>query len=160
MADQQQAFREVCEALEERQAAKYRSRQSHNDGIHPVSPGGLVKIADNVLVKEAYSTLSRAGIHSTLAHEHWMGPWQVVRIIHSGLSYAVHLNGRSIRKRMVSAVDIKPFHERPVELRHAFADEFTHFVWRPDIRLAEVSTAAAPLCTLTDRNVSWVTEDK
>ena len=100
VADQQQAFREVCEALEERQAAKYRSRQSHNDGIDPVSPGGQVKIADNVLVKEAASNLSRAGIHSKLAHEHWMGPWQVVRIIHPGLSCAVHLNGRSIRKRM------------------------------------------------------------
>ena len=159
MADQQQALREVREALEERQAAKDRSRQSHNDGIGRVSPGAHVKIGDNVMVKEAASTLSREGIHSKLTHECWTGPWQVVRIIHPGLSYVVHLNGRSIRKRMVSAADIKPFHERPVELRHEFEDEFAHLAWGPDIGLAEVSTVAAPLYTLTDRKVSWVTED-
>ena len=106
--DQQQAFREVREALEERQAAKDRSRQSHNDGIGRVSPGRQVEIGDNVLVKEAASTLPREGIHSKFAHEHWTGPWQLVRIIHPGLSYAVHLNGRSIWKRIMSAADIKP----------------------------------------------------
>ena len=41
---------------------------------------------------------------------------------------------------MVSVADIKPFHERPVELRHAFEDEFAHLAWGPDIGLAEVST--------------------
>ena len=46
---------------------------------------------------------------------------------------------------MVSVADIKPFHERPVELRHAFEDEFAHLAWGLDIGLAEVSTAAAPL---------------
>ena len=80
-------------------------------------------------------------------------------MIHPGLSYAVHLNGRCIRKRMVSVADIKPFHERPVELRHAFEDEFAHLAWGPDIGLAEVSTAAAPLYTLIDRKVSWIKED-
>ena len=34
----------------------------------------------------------------------------------------------SIRKITVSAADIKALHVRPVELRHAFEDEFAHFV--------------------------------
>ena len=38
------------------------------------------------------------------------------------------------------ATNIKPFHERPVELRHAFEDEFARFVRELDIGLAEVST--------------------
>ena len=119
MADQQQAFREIRESLEKRQAAKDRSRRSHNNGIGRASPGRQARIGEYVLVKKEASTLSREGVLSKLAHEHWTGPWQEVRIIHPGLSYAVHLNSRSIRKRMVSAADIKPFHERPVELRHA-----------------------------------------
>ena len=52
----------------------------------------------------------------------------MVRTIHPGLSYAVHLNGRSIRRGIVSAAGMKPFHQRPVELRYAFKDEFAHFV--------------------------------
>ena len=107
---------------------QYRSRRSCNDGIGRASPGEQAKVGDNVLEKEAASTLSREGVHSKLAHEHWTGPWQIVRV-DPGLSYAVHLNGRSIRKRMVSAADIKPFHEYPVELRHAFEDEFAYLAF-------------------------------
>ena len=158
VADQQQAFREVHEALEKRQAAKDRSRRSHNDGIGRASPGGQSRIGDYVLVQEAASTLSREGVHSKLAHEHWTGSWQVVRNTRPGLSYVVHLNGRSTKKKIVSAAGIKPFHERPVELRHAFEDEFAHLAWGPDIGLAKVSIAAAPLYTLVDRKFSWVTE--
>ena len=95
-----------------------------------------------------------------MAHEHWTGPWRVVvRTVYPELSYAVHLNGRSIARKRVSAVDIKPFHERPVELRHEFEDEFSHFVWGPDIGPAEVSNVAAPLYTLIDRKASWIGED-
>ena len=61
VADKQQASREVREALEEKQAANKRSRRSHNDGIGRASPGGQAKVGDNVLVKEAASTLSRKG---------------------------------------------------------------------------------------------------
>ena len=60
---------------------------------------------------------------------------------------------------MVSAVDIKTFHERPVELRHAFENEVAHLAWGPDVGLVETFTAAAPLYTLIDRKVSWVTGD-
>ena len=56
------------------------------------------------------------------------------------------------------ATNIKPFHERPVELRHAFEDEFARFVRELDIGHAEVSTAAAPLYTLYDRKASWIGE--
>ena len=121
--------------------------------------GDKGKVRDYVLVKESASTLSREGVRSKLAHEHWTGPWRVVRTVHPRLSYAVHLNGGSIMRRIVSAADIKPFHDRPVELRHAFEDDFAHFVWGPDIGLAKVSTAAAPLYTLIDRKASWIGED-
>ena len=136
MADQQQAFREMCETLGKRQAAKYRSRHSHNEGIRRASIGGQARIGDYVLVKEVATTLSGEGVHSKFSHEHCAGPWQVVRILHPGLSYAMHLNGRSIRKKVVSAADTKPLHERPVELRHAFEDDFAHLAWGPGIGLA------------------------
>lgn len=91
VAGKQQAFREVRQALKERQAAKDRSRQSHNDSTGRASPGGQSKVGDNVLVQgAAASTLSREGVHSKLAHEHWTGPWQVVNVVRPGLSYAVN----------------------------------------------------------------------
>ena len=74
VADKQQAFREVRKALEERKTMKDQRRQSHNDGVGRVSPGRQAKIGNYVLVKEAASTLSREGIYSNLAHEHWTGP--------------------------------------------------------------------------------------
>ena len=58
----------------------------------------------------------------------------------------------------MSATDIKPFHERAVELRRAFEDGFAHLIWGPDVELAEASNATALLYTLIDRKVSWVTE--
>lgn len=48
-------------------------------------------------------------------YEHWTEPWQVAKVVHPGLSYAVNLNGRSVRKRMASATDIKLFRERSAE---------------------------------------------
>ena len=64
---EQQAFREVREALEEWQAAKNRNRRRHNDDISRISPGGHAKVGDYVLVKDA--STSREGFHSKLAHE-------------------------------------------------------------------------------------------
>ena len=46
-----------------------------------------------------------------------------------------------------------------MELRHEFEEEFAYLTWGLDIGLAEVSTPAASLYTVTDRNVSCVTED-
>lgn len=46
--------------------------------------------------------------------------------MHPGIIYVVHRNGRSIREKILSAIDMKiePFHERPVEVCHEFKDEF------------------------------------
>lgn len=41
-----------------------------------------------------------------------------------GLRYAVYLDGGWVRRRIVSAVDIKPFHEHPVELGHAIEEHY------------------------------------
>ena len=46
---------------------------------------------------------------------------------------------------------IKILHVRPERLRHAFEDEFAHFIWGADSGLVEISTVAAPLYILTDR---------
>lgn len=119
--------------------------------------GRQAKVGNNVLVKEVASTLSREVVHSKLAHERWTE--QVASLVHPGLSYAVNLNGRSIRKRMVSTADIRPFHERPVVLRHAFEDDFARLIWGPNMGLTETSTAAAPLYTLIDRKPVWGAED-
>ena len=58
-------------------------------------------------------------------------------MIHPGLNYAVHLSRRSIRKLLVSAADVKPFHERPVELRHALQYEIVQLAWGTDIGLTK-----------------------
>ena len=143
VADKQQTFTEVRKAIDERQTAEDLSGKSHNDSIGLASQEGQAKVGDNVSVKVA------GALDGTMAG----------RAVHPGLSYAAHLNVCSIREKMVSAVDIKTFHERPVELRHAFEDEFPHLAWRSDVGLVETSTAAAPLYTLIDSKVSWVTGD-
>ena len=44
------------------------------------------------------------------------------------------------QEKILSAADIQPFQERPVELRYALEDKFTHLDWGPDIGLAAAST--------------------
>ena len=53
----------------------------------------------------------------------------------------------------MSVANVKPFHLRSKELRHAFEDEFAHLAWESDLGLEEVSVAASPLYTLLDRRV-------
>eukprot|EP00752_Nemacystus_decipiens_P012408 g10995.t1 len=78
-------------------------------------------------------------------------PWVVVNVVRAGLSFTVRLNGRQVRHRTVAASDMKLFHSRPKDLQLSFEDEFSHFVWGPDLGLVEDSVVAAPLYTLIDR---------
>lgn len=80
-------------------------------------------------------------------------------MVHLRLSYAVSMNGRGVRKRIFSAADLKPFHERPAELRHDFEDDFAHLASGLDVGLTKKSTVAAPLYTLIDRKAWWVKAD-
>ena len=61
------------------------------------------------------------------------------------------MNGRRIRRRRVSAANIKMFHIRPDDLRHDFENEFAHLAWGVDFGLAEPSIVASPMYTLIDR---------
>ena len=62
------------------------------------------------------------------------------------------MSGRGIRGRVVSAANIKVFHERPEHMRHDFEDEFAHLARGVDLGLGSTSTVAVPLYTRTDRN--------
>ena len=52
---------------------------------------------------------------------------------------------------MVSAANIKVFHERPTHMTHDFEDEFAHLAWGADLGLGSTSTVVVPLYTLNDR---------
>ena len=67
------------------------------------------------------------------------------------LSYVVTMNRRGIRRRKVSAKNIKMFHIRPDDLGHDFENEFAHLAWGVDFGLAAPSTVALPMYTLIDR---------
>ena len=60
------------------------------------------------------------------------------------------MRGPRIRGRVVSAANIKIFHERPEHMRHDFENEFVHLAWGADLGLGGTSTVAVPLNTLTD----------
>ena len=145
---------ETVTILKKRQEEKNRQRELRNASISRASPGTRAQNGDKVLVRESASTLHRDGVHPKLSHDHFTGPWTVVNVVRAGLSFTVRLNGRHIRQRTVVASDIKPFYSRPLHLRHPFEDEFSHFVWAPDLGLAEDSTVASPLYTLTNRRVA------
>lgn len=142
---------EVTKALQQRQAGKNRHRDRRNAQISRTSPGAKAIVGDKVLVRESASTLYRDGVHPKLAHDHFTGPWVVVNVVRVGLSFTVRLHGRHVRQRTVAASDIKRFYSRPLDLRLPFEDEFSHFVWGPDLGLVAESVVAAPLYTLTDR---------
>ena len=45
---------------------------------------------------------------------------------------------------------MKPFHVRPVHLRHNIADEFAQYVWEPDLKLPESSELLPAYQSLVD----------
>ena len=67
-----------------------------------------------------------------------------------GLYYHVTLQGRWERVRRAAASHSKPYHLRPLSLRHGFGDEYAHFAWGPDLWLAAASILASPIYTLVD----------
>ena len=105
-----------------------------------------------MLVHESDSTLGNEGVHRKLVHEKWTGPWTVTAVITPGLCYQVVLNGRQIRERKTSASHLKPYHVRPVGIRHDFGDEYSHFAWEADLGQTLPSMVASPLYTLVDRS--------
>lgn len=139
VADKHQSFLEVQEALKKRQEERTKQREAANAAIQRASPGSRVKVGDWVMVKESDSSLNSQGVHPKLLHDHYTAPWLVTRIVLPGQSAEVTLNGRRIRKRMVSTSSVKPFYLREKELRHHFEDEFSHLAWGADLGLVEIS---------------------
>ena len=98
--------------------------------------------------------------------DHYTAPWKIEKVILPGQSVEVTLNGRRVRRRVVSTSHVKPFYLRKAELRHDFEDEFSHVAWGADLGLTDVSVAATPLYTLIDRRAvhqstdSWSWEYK
>ena len=86
-----------------------------------MNQGELVK------VKEADLALHNDCVHVKLTHERWTGPWTVTAVTTPGLCYRVTLQGRRDRVRRAAASHIKPYHLRPLSLRHDFGDEYAHF---------------------------------
>ena len=124
VAQMQQTFLELREMPKRRQEEKQRRRARHSAAIKRNSSGEMVRIGDKVLVKEADTKLVREGIHAKLVHAHWTGPWQVTPLDQPVLSCQETPRVCRIRKRTVSAANIRVFHDRPEWLRHGFEDEF------------------------------------
>ena len=153
VAERQQSFVEVREALKQRQADKDRQREASNANVRRASPGSQVKVGDMVMVRESDSSLGTQGTHPKLIHDYYTAPWVVANVLRPSQSVEVILKGRRVRKRVVSVASVKMFHLRRKDLRHSFEDEFSHLAWESDLGLADISVAASPLYTLFDRRV-------
>lgn len=153
VADRHQSFIEVQNALKQRQADKDKQREVANAKVRRASAGTRVKVGDLVMVREADSSLGAQGTHPKLLHDHYTAPWVVTNVPRPGQTVEVTLNGRRVRKRLVSVASVKLFHTRNKELRHDFEDEFSHLAWESTVGLSEVSVAASPMYTLFDRRV-------
>ena len=162
--ERKKRFKEVRELLERRNQSKEAECLKRNAQMKRKSIGEEAKIGMQLLVKEADNKLYGEGVGMSLVHDQWTGPWTVTGIPTPKISLEVTMQGRKIRRRVVSASCVKAFHVRPVDLRHKFEDEFAILAWRADLGLNGVSTAAAPLYTLFDRravmesNGVWVWE--
>ena len=107
-------------------------------------------MGDLVPVRESDSTLYKEGRGPKLVHEKWTGPWRVIEILQPGLSMTVKMQGRKERVRRVAAASVKPFYERPRDLRHPLENEFAQKAWRADLGHPSEPTAKTPLYTLLD----------
>ena len=151
----------VTKDLQHRHEQRRRRREHHNARIRRTSTGTRVKPGDLVLVKEPDSALHNDCAQTKLTHDWWTGPWTVTAVMTPGLCYRVTHQGRRERVRRAATSHIKPYHRRPLTLRHEFGEEYAHFAWGPDLGLVADSTLASPLYTLVDRctiqlpNGSW-----
>lgn len=70
-----------------------------------------------MVVKEANAITAGEGVGSKLPHDRWTGSWLVedMETTRSTLR-RVTMARRTIRKRVVSAVSLKPFHPSPPHL--------------------------------------------
>ena len=78
---------------------------------------------------------------------------EVKEVIIPGLSFYVVMNGQRVRHYRASATNIKKFHLSPFDLRHDSGGEFAHLAYGEDLGLAEPSTVASHVYSLTDREV-------
>ena len=131
-----QNLREVRLALEKRHNQRVTARAHANATISRPSAGALVEKGSLVLVCESESSRHRDNRGRKLQHDHYTGPWKVTEVVQAGISIQVTMRGRKQRTRTVSVADVKPFHLRPLTLRHSLADEFAQYAWGPDFKVS------------------------
>ena len=132
-----QNLREVRLALEQQHSYTVAAREKANQTILRSSPGVSMGQGSLVLVRESESSRHRDRRGMKLQHELYTGPWKVSAVLQQGLSVQVSMRGRRQRDRRVSLADVKPFHTRPLSLRHSLADEFSQRAWTADFGLPE-----------------------
>ncbi|CAN0447130.1 unnamed protein product, partial [Pylaiella littoralis] len=126
------------------------AREKANASISRPSAGVSADRDSLVLVRTPASLRHRDRRGMKLQHDVYTGPWTVVEVLEKGLSVQVEMRGLRPRSRRVSAADVKPFHVRPVHLRHKIGDEFAQYAWGPDFRLPESSDLQPKYQTLVD----------
>ena len=89
------------------------------------------------------SSTTKELTQTKLLHDHYTAPWKIEKVILPGQSVEVTLNGRRVRRRVVSTSHVKPFNLRKAESRHELEDEFSHVAWGADLGLTDVSVAAS-----------------
>eukprot|EP00752_Nemacystus_decipiens_P017631 g15802.t1 len=130
---------EVRRVMERRNELRMAAREKANASISRPSAGVSADRGSLVLVRTPASLKHRDHRGMKLQHDAYTGPWTVVEVLEKGLSVQVEMKGLRPRSRRVSVADVKPFHVRPVRLRHDIANEFAQHVWGADFKLPESS---------------------
>ena len=144
-------MRNVAEALEKIHESRVKTRQRRNAEIRRPSSGVGCVEGDLVLKGEIESSLFRQGMGPKLVHEKWTGSWKVLKVVFTGLSAVIEMEGRKARTRRVSMASLQLFYRRSSDLRHPIEDELAQIAWGADFGLRGDSVAAAPMHTLMDR---------
>ena len=130
---------EVRQVMERRNELRMAAREKANATISRPSAGVSADRGSLLLVRTPASQRHRDRRGMKLQHDVYSGPWTVVEVLEPGLSVQVEMKGLRKRSRRVSVADVKPFHVRPVHLRHNIADEFAQYVWGADFKLPDSS---------------------
>ena len=141
---------EVRQVMERRNELRMEARAKANATILRPSAGVSADRGSLVLVRTPASLRHRDRRGMKLQHDVYTGPWTVVEVLEKGLSVQVEMRGLKQRSRRVSVADVKPFHVRPVHLRHSIADEFAQYAWGPDLKLPESSELLPTYQSLAD----------
>lgn len=121
------------------------TRQRRNAEIGRSSSGVGSVEGGLVLARKSDNYIFRQRLGPKFVHDKWTGSWGGVKVVFTGYSAVIELEGRKTRTRTASMAYLNPVYRRSFNLRHPVGDEHVQITWGSDCGLQGNSVAAPPM---------------